>query len=63
MESGPLLQEHRFTPEWKACVPCGKLIEADDWDGLATRVTHSLAPSEFLQARLSRIGSSRPMAN
>ena len=43
MESGPLLQEHHFTPEWEACEPCGKLIDAGDWDGLATRVMHSLA--------------------
>jgi hypothetical protein len=40
VESGPLLQEHHFTPEWEAC---GKLIDAGDWDGLATRVMHSLA--------------------
>ena len=43
MESGPVLQEHHFTPEWEACDPCGKLIDADDWDALATRVMHSLA--------------------
>ena len=43
MESGPVLQEHHFTPEWEACNPCGKLIDAGDWDGLATRVMHSLA--------------------
>jgi|GEM_PF-961086 len=43
MESGPLLQEHRFTPEWGTCDPCGNLIDAGDWDGLATRVMQSLA--------------------
>ena len=43
MESGLVFQEHRFTPEWEACEDCGKLIDAGDWDGLATRVMHSLA--------------------
>ena len=43
VESGPMLQEHRFTPEWEACEGCGNLIDAGDWDGLATRVAHSLA--------------------
>ena len=44
VESGPQLQEHHFTPEWEACDSCGKLIDAGDWDGLTTRVMHSLAP-------------------
>ena len=39
----PPLQEHHFTPEWEACEPRGKLVEADNWDGLATRVLRSLA--------------------
>jgi hypothetical protein len=43
MESGPLLQEQRFTPEWEACDSCGDLIDAGDWDGLTTRVMRSLA--------------------
>jgi hypothetical protein len=43
MESGPLLQEQHFTPEWGACVSCGDLIDAGDWDGLTRRVLHSLA--------------------
>ena len=43
MESGPLLQEHHFTPEWVACDSCGELIDAGDWDGLTTRVMDRLA--------------------
>jgi hypothetical protein len=43
VESGPLLQEQHFTPEWEACEHCGELIDAGDWDGLATRVLHSMA--------------------
>jgi hypothetical protein len=43
VESGPLLQEHRFTPEWEACESWGELIEAGDWDGLTARVMQSLA--------------------
>jgi hypothetical protein len=42
VESGPLLQEHRSTPEWEACEHCGKLIDAGDWTGLATGVMRSL---------------------
>jgi len=43
VESGPLLQEQRFNPEREACERCGKLIDAGDWDGLATQVMRSLA--------------------
>jgi hypothetical protein len=43
MESGPLLQEHQFTPEWEACGRCGNLIDAGDWEGLVARVMQSLA--------------------
>jgi hypothetical protein len=43
MESGPVLQEHHFTPVWEACDSCGEFIDAGDWDGLTTRVMHSLA--------------------
>ncbi len=42
LESGPLLLEHNFTPEREACEPCGKLIDAGDWDGLATRAVQCL---------------------
>jgi hypothetical protein len=41
-ESGPVLQEHHFTPEWEACDACSNLIDAGDWDGLTTRVMQSL---------------------
>jgi hypothetical protein len=60
MEIGPLLQEHRFTPEWEACDSCGELIDNGDWDGLTTRVMQSLACP---RARLSRSGSNRPTAS
>ena len=43
VESGPMLQEHRFTPEWEACEGCGNLIDAGDWDALVARVMQSLA--------------------
>ena len=43
VESGPLLQEHQYAPEWEACDSCGELIDAGDWDSLTMRVMHSLA--------------------
>ena len=43
MESGPLLHEQHFTPDWEVCEPCGTLIDAGDWDGLTTRVMDTLA--------------------
>ena len=46
-ESGPVLLEKNFTPEWKACDSCGELIDAGDFDGLTTRAVQCMATPEF----------------